>query len=154
MIRRPPRSTLFPYTTLFRSRPRHGRFRKQLLQRPPIDVLHHQIGDAGFFDAHVKQIHNGWVRELPYDLRFAKKLLLLRSRAEGVHQGLYGHGPAYDFIAGFVHATRGAKTQRAEDFVAIFLHSWITTAFEFLTPALGVNIREKVVFMKWAVSPG
>src|SRR2546430_13606445 len=25
MIRRPPRSTLFPYTTLFRSRPRHVR---------------------------------------------------------------------------------------------------------------------------------
>src|SRR2546422_7566672 len=25
MIRRPPRSTLFPYTTLFRSRPRGGR---------------------------------------------------------------------------------------------------------------------------------
>src|SRR5258708_30011223 len=24
MIRRPPRSTLFPYTTLFRSRPRNG----------------------------------------------------------------------------------------------------------------------------------
>src|SRR5437870_11007151 len=24
MIRRPPRSTLFPYTTLFRSRPQHG----------------------------------------------------------------------------------------------------------------------------------
>src|SRR2546425_6604594 len=24
MIRRPPRSTLFPYTTLFRSAPRHG----------------------------------------------------------------------------------------------------------------------------------
>src|SRR3712207_6999635 len=29
MIRRPPRSTLFPYTTLFRSRPRRGR------RRPP-----------------------------------------------------------------------------------------------------------------------
>src|SRR2546422_1266097 len=26
MIRRPPRSTLFPYTTLFRSRPREHRF--------------------------------------------------------------------------------------------------------------------------------
>src|SRR5258708_28914142 len=26
MIRRPPRSTLFPYTTLFRSRPREPRF--------------------------------------------------------------------------------------------------------------------------------
>src|SRR2546430_7262534 len=27
MIRRPPRSTLFPYTTLFRSRPRRGMLR-------------------------------------------------------------------------------------------------------------------------------
>src|SRR2546427_5796029 len=27
MIRRPPRSTLFPYTTLFRSRPARGRHR-------------------------------------------------------------------------------------------------------------------------------
>src|SRR5204863_9665387 len=29
MIRRPPRSTLFPYTTLFRSRPRRGRARRR-----------------------------------------------------------------------------------------------------------------------------
>src|SRR5687768_17960312 len=28
MIRRPPRSTLFPYTTLFRSKPRHAITRK------------------------------------------------------------------------------------------------------------------------------
>src|SRR5215204_2465321 len=36
MIRRPPRSTLFPYTTLFRSadRDRHGR-RRRLHQRQP-----------------------------------------------------------------------------------------------------------------------
>src|SRR3989449_9257037 len=32
MIRRPPRSTLFPYTTLFRSRAR-----RRLLRRPPVD---------------------------------------------------------------------------------------------------------------------
>src|SRR2546430_7878880 len=32
MIRRPPRSTLFPYTTLFRSRP-HRRQRRHLLRR-------------------------------------------------------------------------------------------------------------------------
>src|SRR3712207_7540438 len=32
MIRRPPRSTLFPYTTLFRSRP------GQVLERPPSRV--------------------------------------------------------------------------------------------------------------------
>src|SRR3712207_8428782 len=29
MIRRPPRSTLFPYTTLFRSEPRQGRDERQ-----------------------------------------------------------------------------------------------------------------------------
>src|SRR3712207_8514595 len=31
MIRRPPRSTLFPYTTLFRSKGKQGRFRQNLL---------------------------------------------------------------------------------------------------------------------------
>src|SRR5436853_3158308 len=35
MIRRPPRSTLFPYTTLFRSRPRVGRRRAAGAGRAP-----------------------------------------------------------------------------------------------------------------------
>src|SRR5260370_9104972 len=35
MIRRPPRSTLFPYTTLFRSQKAYRRPR-QLLQPPPV----------------------------------------------------------------------------------------------------------------------
>src|SRR5438034_5765651 len=41
MIRRPPRSTLFPYTTLFRSavthpcRPRRGRRRRRRARAPP-----------------------------------------------------------------------------------------------------------------------
>src|SRR3712207_8089789 len=35
MIRRPPRSTLFPYTTLFRSRHRHQRPAHTLAQPPP-----------------------------------------------------------------------------------------------------------------------
>src|SRR3712207_7062027 len=34
MIRRPPRSTLFPYTTLFRSRPDAGRLRAPEHRRP------------------------------------------------------------------------------------------------------------------------
>src|SRR5258707_11894801 len=35
MIRRPPRSTLFPYTTLFRSRPRRSKSRiRRCLHRP------------------------------------------------------------------------------------------------------------------------
>src|SRR2546430_11905167 len=41
MIRRPPRSTLFPYTTLFRSSPgdrggRHGRHGERIGGRPPL----------------------------------------------------------------------------------------------------------------------
>src|SRR2546422_5884452 len=35
MIRRPPRSTLFPYTTLFRSRPRAAGARRQDRPEPP-----------------------------------------------------------------------------------------------------------------------
>src|SRR3712207_7319112 len=43
MIRRPPRSTLFPYTTLFRSRPRerrHGRARRPRPRRRLEDREH------------------------------------------------------------------------------------------------------------------
>src|SRR5437868_13011069 len=35
MIPRPPRSTLFPYTTLFRSRKRHLRYSNVLTHSPP-----------------------------------------------------------------------------------------------------------------------
>src|SRR6478672_10902520 len=38
MIRRPPRSTLFPYTTLFRS-PAHGMVRPSFVPPPPIREL-------------------------------------------------------------------------------------------------------------------
>src|SRR5256885_12360589 len=43
MIRRPPRSTLFPYTTLFRSRgshPDHPRLRPQLVDRARAGQTH------------------------------------------------------------------------------------------------------------------
>src|SRR5690348_18219570 len=54
MIRRPPRSTLFPYTTLFRSeREARGRRRRRRLREPsphprPATVVHqarHHMGD-------------------------------------------------------------------------------------------------------------
>src|SRR3712207_8237333 len=64
MIRRPPRSTLFPYTTLFRSHPpgepvaRVGREARQLGERevdldhagpavPPLDVADEVFGQLG-----------------------------------------------------------------------------------------------------------
>src|SRR2546422_4586881 len=46
MIRRPPRSTLFPYTTLFRSLTNRLRLLKQKLQRPELrfNILAHSMG--------------------------------------------------------------------------------------------------------------
>src|SRR5229473_8427750 len=38
MIRRPPRSTLFPYTTLFRSGPRHCALANEYRRRPALDA--------------------------------------------------------------------------------------------------------------------
>src|SRR5258708_22148255 len=51
MIRRPPRSTLFPYTTLFRSHGGHGHHAGHHLQgahggRPPEGALEVEIGKA------------------------------------------------------------------------------------------------------------
>src|SRR2546430_9217458 len=43
MIRRPPRSTLFPYTTLFRSLRLHG---QGPFERVPQDLLHHVAAAA------------------------------------------------------------------------------------------------------------
>src|SRR2546429_7282341 len=48
MIRRPPRSTLFPYTTLFRSR-RPGRLRQELdgvARRTPVGMGAPRLGSA------------------------------------------------------------------------------------------------------------
>src|SRR5258707_5401656 len=45
MIRRPPRSTLFPYTTLFRSlRAPHAENRRYLRRRPRSHVGRHPLG--------------------------------------------------------------------------------------------------------------
>src|SRR5690348_17970333 len=44
MIPRPPRSTLFPYTTLFRSRREHGREREHAHEQP---AARHEHGQRG-----------------------------------------------------------------------------------------------------------
>src|SRR3712207_7734171 len=48
MIRRPPRSTLFPYTTLFRSAADHIADRQEGEEHPPfrsVEAVHDQRGD-------------------------------------------------------------------------------------------------------------
>src|SRR3712207_8919019 len=47
MIRRPPRSTLFPYTTLFRSRLAAGERQQPVPQLQPDHVHAQRIGDRG-----------------------------------------------------------------------------------------------------------
>src|SRR5256885_5587188 len=50
MIRRPPRSTLFPYTTLFRSLESMGRARNFGFSAPSYDALVDAPIEAGKFD--------------------------------------------------------------------------------------------------------
>src|SRR3712207_8656638 len=57
MIRRPPRSTLFPYTTLFRSPHGDGRRERPALEAAAqglaLDQLHDHVGPAGGLVAEV-----------------------------------------------------------------------------------------------------
>src|SRR5437667_8299737 len=46
MLRRPPRSTLFPYTTLFRSRPNHETNINIIARRTGKDVNSHTVLDG------------------------------------------------------------------------------------------------------------
>src|SRR5260370_10126812 len=55
MIRRPPRSTLFPYTTLFRSLPRHPRrCLRRHRQRPP----HRHPGARSRSEEHTSELQS------------------------------------------------------------------------------------------------
>src|SRR5256885_11878325 len=58
MIRRPPRSTLFPYTTLFRSSPSTGMITLQLLEQARVQRLLHRKSDSAHparFDESVRR---------------------------------------------------------------------------------------------------
>src|SRR3712207_8636581 len=56
MIRRPPRSTLFPYTTLFRSRPAAVSGRECRLRRRVADRQAHGRAAAVTADRHVEPV--------------------------------------------------------------------------------------------------
>src|SRR2546430_12850509 len=66
MIRRPPRSTLFPYTTLFRSslaaEPRHRHLRSKMLRLdPPVvaaHVLHRVLGFGRRSEEHTSELQS------------------------------------------------------------------------------------------------
>src|SRR5256886_13886530 len=81
MIRRPPRSTLFPYTTLFRSALLLGR----------------EHGEKNWFfkrvDRVLAAINNGYVRALRAFLRFEIVALILFAAGLGLAYFVFGKVP-------------------------------------------------------------
>src|SRR2546430_12586852 len=68
MIRRPPRSTLFPYTTLFRSHEIHGFNRRRLLSGAAAQIFQH------LFKAPVLE-HRSDARVIAFDHFFKRRSL-------------------------------------------------------------------------------
>src|SRR2546425_6787598 len=67
MIRRPPRSTLFPYTTLFRSHVADGRVERcGRFQRPPHQNLLRHRADAVAAVAERSEEHTSELQSLAY----------------------------------------------------------------------------------------
>src|SRR5260370_23039807 len=84
MIRRPPRSTLFPYTTLFRSRLRERRLLwtnqalQRMLKRPAGELLDRS-------EEHTS--------ELQSHLNLVCRLLLEKKKGDGFHKLVHPHFP-------------------------------------------------------------
>src|SRR2546425_6086077 len=90
MIRRPPRSTLFPYTTLFRSQEGHGAFGKSVVVtrevgwRVGCKSLGHENSDARRIDR--SEEHTSELQSLAYlvcRLLLEKKKINKIGRTEG-----------------------------------------------------------------------
>src|SRR5260370_25359245 len=85
MIRRPPRSTLFPYTTLFRSGKRRAGYGEQLIERLASDLTQ-QFG-RGFSRQNLQQMRSEeHTSELQSHLNLVCRLLLeKKKRNAGAH---------------------------------------------------------------------
>src|SRR2546430_9299661 len=101
MIRRPPRSTLFPYTTLFRSMTRAGELASGILQHPVDGLLRRRrlVEDLGHAPAKRSEEHTS---ELQSQSNLVCRLLLEKKK-----QYIYIHLVSYDYIR---HAPRQAAT--------------------------------------------
>jgi len=117
------------------ARPGNGRFGKHLLQSSTVTLLHHQVGNAGFFDADVEQVDDGGVGELPDDLRLAQNCFCCGAAPKGVNKRFDGYSAANDFVAGFVDATGGAEKPRGPR-IRSDLFAWLRA-----NPAARFNIR-------------
>src|SRR5438477_6740907 len=83
LIRHPPRSTLFPYTTLFRSRCRRGlragaRYRRELAAGEHGDAQRREITGAGFVEPRVRSEEH--TSELQSHVNLVCRLLLEKKK--------------------------------------------------------------------------
>src|SRR5256885_7904787 len=97
MIRRPPRSTLFPYTTLFRSRHLH---RHRLDDSPPESLFpawsEHHVESREYLDDVVEILARSeeHTSELQSPCNLVCRLLLEKKKK--ISQGLHRHTSAQD----------------------------------------------------------
>src|SRR3712207_8995903 len=82
MIRRPPRSTLFPYTTLFRSF-RYNRAREQELSRMPVHDW--TIAPSGYFH----HFHQQWAVSVCNALNGDRKSTRLNSSHANISYAVF-----------------------------------------------------------------
>src|SRR2546427_3609491 len=96
MIRRPPRSTLFPYTTLFRSltspltlpRGDHAWRRAEHLGYGSVVGDHDRARDVGFVVVLLEERSEEHTSELQSQSNLVCRLLLEKKKREMMHEGL------------------------------------------------------------------
>src|SRR2546427_9150676 len=89
MIRRPPRSTLFPYTTLFRSVLARAHARRGfLLERAPLQLLRDRQGEL---DVHVRSEEH--TSELQSQSNLVCRLLLEKKKQQKIYLTPLDRGP-------------------------------------------------------------
>src|SRR5690349_22742520 len=82
MLRRPPRSTLFPYTTLFRSRHEDGSLGIRQIDAEDGAVLHHEDPRAIHFDRQLELCFGPLAQERHNPLRSEEHTSELQSRRD------------------------------------------------------------------------
>src|SRR2546422_5323067 len=96
MIRRPPRSTLFPYTTLFRSTITRSRCARSRGSSPGTnDITWRSYGSVTWRDGHRRSRSEEHTSELQSRLHLVCRLLLEKKKNNVTHTQPYADRPAH-----------------------------------------------------------
>src|SRR2546430_13015775 len=101
MIRRPPRSTLFPYTTLFRSPTLH-----------PLPVCHAALGKASWDNCRMRDRKSTRLNSSHSQISYAVFCLKKKKNKHDLAVSLNSTTPTYTNADMFVPVTRHHSTER------------------------------------------